>query len=66
MLTFHCQPAAVTVHAEVDIQGQMFDWEKAPAASHNCSTASPRAFNGRQINKPRDIRAAARLNSSDS
>jgi hypothetical protein len=29
MLTFHWQPAAVTVHAEIDIQGQMFDWGKA-------------------------------------
>ena len=66
MLTFHCQPAAVTVHAEVDIQGQMFDWKKTTAASHNCSTASLRAFKGRQINKLRDVRAAARLNSSDS
>ena len=38
ILTFHCEPA-VTVLAEVDIQGQMFDWGK----SNRCLT---QLFNG--------------------
>lgn len=43
-LTFQREPVAATVHAEVDIQGEMHDWEKAIAASRHYSTASPPAI----------------------
>ncbi|HMD49866.1 MAG TPA: hypothetical protein VKG79_12235 [Bryobacteraceae bacterium] len=39
MLAFHREQSAVSVHAEVDIQGQMFDWGK----SNRCLT---QLFNG--------------------